>query len=816
MRQLLLIISLSLFGACDEPIPGNSIASSEASVEIHTSIESPLLDFSLSRLQSTLHVTNQSVPPLSLHLRSAELEEQAFNIASAQDSVIISGGDVRGLMYGMLELEERLQLQQDVSNLSISQSPFIKKRGLKFNIPLDARNPSYDDTGDAAQENIATVWDFDFWQQYLDQMALHRYNQLTLWNPQPFTSMLKLEAFPELALDDVYRSQEALSEKWTSWGEPGGVSENVLDKLELVKKISIDEKIEFWRSVFAYAKNRGIDVYIFTWSIYPNGIDASHGITSEIDNLKTQAFYREAVKELILTYPDLKGIGVTAGENMPVDGTVDGWTREKWLWETYGRGLAEAKAINPSRQVDFIHRFWYSGYEDIQKYWSDYPDPFSYSFKYLMARIYSSPEPSHLAENVIPYLVRDENTKSWWNLRNDDIFVFRWGNPEYVKTFYGNLPLSLTEGIHMGSDGYVWGRVFADKAPTMQGKLELEKHWYRFMMWGRLAYNNELSRPFFKQKLAQRFNTDQASALYDAWTAASEIIPQINRFHFRPGDRMFSPESSSSRETFRYVNDFQVATPMPKSGIINPREYVRRSLSQGDMEGAITPLEVADNLEQKANTALSIAEDHIDIISEELSLTVDDIKAMSYLGLYYAAKIRSAVALEFFEQGEQDSKHANQARKNIELALTQWQAYRAVATKNYHPQMLARVGKLDWDLLEKEVEYEVRLVEQKLNDPFFIPSNNDPREQLSVSYDTRPLKGEARHESLKVSTPDGGEFMLEVYEESGVLINNYHSFGNGPMRWEWLQEQTGIYYLNLIWNDLNRVIRVDKRVQRDI
>lgn len=813
LRCLLIVLVITLF-SCKGPSTDSGPHQS-AIVEVQTDIQSPLIDFAVTRLEDALEQTALALDPVHLSIVDS-LEEQAFNLTSTPDAIIVAAGDVRGLMYGILELEEQVSLQQEVTNLSIAQSPFIKKRGLKFNIPLDARTPSYDDTGDAAQENIITVWDFEFWKAYLDQMAVHRYNQLTLWNPQPFTSMLKLEAYPGLALDDVYGSRAALSEKWTSWGEPGGVSEIVLADLELVKKISIDEKVQFWKNVFAYAKDRGIDVHLITWNIYPNGIDAKHGITSEIDNPKTLAFYRDAVKELILTYEDLKGIGVTAGENMPVDGTVENWTREKWLWETYGRGLADAKAVNPNRDVDFIHRFWYSGYDDIRKYWDAYPDHLSFSFKYLMARIYSSPKPSHLAERVIPYLSEDEGRKTWWNLRNDDIFVFRWGNPDYVRTFYNNLPLALTEGIHMGSDGYVWGRVFADRAESMHGRLELEKHWYRFMMWGRLAYNNELPRSFFEQQLQHRLGTEQAGLLYDAWAAASDIIPQVNRFQFRPGDRQFAPESSSARESFRYVNDFQVSTPMPGSGIINPREYVQRVKNGEGMSEVVTPLEVAGNLEQKAEQAISIIDQQVQASTEELALTLDDIRALSHLGLYYAAKIRTAVALEFFEQDGQQEEHRQEARSNIERAFKEWQHYREIASQNYHPQMLARVGKLDWILLEDEVAYEVALVNQKLESPLFIPETNDPESQLMVSYDTRNLKGEERHASLKVNTPDGGEFMLEVYEDTGVLINNYHSFGNGPMRWEWLQEQTGVYYLNLIWNDLNRVVRVDKRVQRDI
>ncbi|MFK7847495.1 MAG: carbohydrate-binding family 6 protein, partial [Rhodothermales bacterium] len=368
MRYVLLSF-VFLFFACDNQPP---MRVDQALIKSDT--QSAMLDFAIAKLNGSLQASHLTIAPINLHLAPERLQEQAFQITSTPELIDITAGDVHGLMYGLLELEEHIALQLDVTELSISQMPFIKKRGLKFNIPLDARTPSYDDTGDAAQSNIANVWDFNFWQQQLDQMALHRFNQLTLWNPQPFTSMLKLEAFPGLALADVYRSSEPLSEKWTSWGEPGGVSANVLSKLERVKEISIDEKILFWKKVFAYAKDRGIDVHLITWSIYPNGIDPKHGITSDIDNEKTQAFFREAVKELVLTYPNLKGVGVTAGENMPVDGTVKNWTREKWLWETYGRGLAEAKAIHPDRSIDFMHRFWYSGYEDIEKYWSDYPD----------------------------------------------------------------------------------------------------------------------------------------------------------------------------------------------------------------------------------------------------------------------------------------------------------------------------------------------------------------------------------------------------------------------------------------------------------
>ena len=43
----------------------------------------------------------------------------------------------------------------------------------------------------------------DFWREFLDEMARHRFNVLTLWNLHPFPSMVKVPEYPDVALDDV-------------------------------------------------------------------------------------------------------------------------------------------------------------------------------------------------------------------------------------------------------------------------------------------------------------------------------------------------------------------------------------------------------------------------------------------------------------------------------------------------------------------------------------------------------------------------------------------------------------------------------------
>ena len=59
------------------------------------------------------------------------------------------------------------------------QNPYMKVRGTKFNIPLDVRTPTYTEPSDAAQNNMAEMWNFEFWKDYIDNLARYRYNTIS-------------------------------------------------------------------------------------------------------------------------------------------------------------------------------------------------------------------------------------------------------------------------------------------------------------------------------------------------------------------------------------------------------------------------------------------------------------------------------------------------------------------------------------------------------------------------------------------------------------------------------------------------------------
>ena len=132
-------------------------------------------------LARTLHVAPlKTTAPQAYAIRRAEQRGRV--------TIAVLGADVNGAMYGGLDVAEAIRQGVIGKTGDSDHSPHIAQRGIKFNIPLDRRTPTYSDSSDSAQSNIPEVWSMDFWHAYLDKMARQRFNVLTLWNLHPFPS----------------------------------------------------------------------------------------------------------------------------------------------------------------------------------------------------------------------------------------------------------------------------------------------------------------------------------------------------------------------------------------------------------------------------------------------------------------------------------------------------------------------------------------------------------------------------------------------------------------------------------------------------
>ena len=641
----------------------------------------------------------------------------------SQTSYLIVGNDPVGAMYGGLDVAEAIKLSTLNQLKDGLREPFVPQRGIKFNIPLDARTPSYSDAGDSAQQNIPEMWSMNFWHEFLDEMARDRLDVLSLWNLHPFPSLIKVPTYPDVALNDVMRSTEPFDTSFNLTGKDM-VRPSMLSHLETVKTLSIDQKIAFWRDVMKYAHDRGIDVYLFTWNIFVFGAEGKYGITSAQDNPVTIDYFRRSVAQTLITYPLLKGIGVTAGENMQ---RLSGdFTNEKWLWKTYGQGILDAKAIEPNRAISLIHRLNQADVRNVVQQWQGYPDKFALSTKYSAAHMYSSTTPPFAwpVLNAMPPSLR-----AWLEVRNDDIYDFRWGDPDFARDYISRMPgPDKLAGFLMGSDGYIWGRECTSTEPDSPRQLFIKKHQYSCMIWGRLAYDPRLSDSVFQKYLATRFPEADPSKLFTAYCFASRVIPQINRFFWCGGgnDLGWFPEACvrhpGGSKGFYTVADFMKGKTMPGSGILDISGYCDGTLRQQALDG-ITPLQVAAALRNDASTALQQLSAMSPPKEKELRLTLGDLSAMSYLGNYYAEKILAATDLALFQRtGKSELKLS--AGAHLTAALANWRQYAAIATRQYKPELLTRIGYVDFNALTSSVQRDI-IIAQNLQ-PQSPDSNPQP------------------------------------------------------------------------------------------
>jgi hypothetical protein len=607
-------------------------------------------------------------------------------------TIAVLGADPSGAMYGGLDVAEAVRLGTMDETRDSDHSPHVAQRGIKFNIPLDRRTPSYSDTSDSGQANIPEMWSMEFWHTMLDEMARHRFNEISLWNLHPFPSIVKVPEYPDIALNDVWGNREPFDLKFNMNGN--AMSQGFqLGNVAIVKRMTIDDKIRFWREVMQYAKNRGIDVYWYTWNIFVWGTEGKHKITEDGNNPETIAYFRASVRETVKTYPLLAGIGITAGENM--NSKQGAFDHEEWLWRTYGEGIRDALKEQPGRLFRLIHRYHQTSQSKSIEAFKDYAGPFDFSFKYSVAHMYSEPNPPFIA----PVLEEmPKNLRTWLEVRNDDIYSFRWGDPDYARAYVKNIPgPDRVAGFNMGPDGYTWGREFIDKEPETPRQLVIQKQWYSFALWGRLSYDPDLPNSLFERMLAARFPGLPAPKLYAALANASKTMPQVTRFFWRDLDFKWFPEANIQKGNgagFFSVADFIDGQTMPGSGILNIRQWRARLLKRAKMEG-ITPLQVAEELKRNAAAAHRAIEELRPLTekNKEFRLTLGDAEAMADLGDYYSEKIFAAAYLALFD-ADPKPEHQAAAIEHLEAALAHWKAYADVATSQYKPQYLGRLNRL--------------------------------------------------------------------------------------------------------------------------
>jgi hypothetical protein len=478
---------------------------------------------------------------------------------------------------------------------------------------------------------------------------------------------------------------------------------------------TLDARIRFFRSVFQMAADRAIDTFLVTWNIHlPPAFATQHGIPATgHDSPLVRDYMRRTLVSCLTTYPMLTGLGTAAAEEMP---GMDARERLEWVRDTYVAALQETGKTTP-----FILRDWGASPHEAAAMLDDagYAGTVYLDIKYNGEHMYSSPR-QHIVEDG--WLSRERRPfRLLPHLRNDDLVYFRWGDPTFARATLENIE-------RLGSIGFVEGSEIDIPGPDLQHtgsarshvtwSFKFEKHWFRYMLWGRIGYDLDEPDDRWLSHFEQRFGEGSGADFLEALREVSRIAPLITSYHWAFMDGDWYPEGSvgswnTSWElarpkyrratTYHDIMAYIFNSPIDEEYASIP-EYLAGSKATG-------PLDVATELtgcSARARAAIARGRAHVDRSIDESECTAQDIEAYAALGLYYAAKLEGAVSLaRFLFFGDEGDRTA--AVASLERALAAWHELVAITEEHYLPQDILFIGRFHWKDLTPDVERDIAI-----------------------------------------------------------------------------------------------------------
>jgi len=603
-----------------------------------------------------------------------KIAAEGFRINRKGDSITINGNTARGCLYGIMDFLEQIGPTCNFSRITDKQvNPALSFRAIKFNLPWSPYRP-----GPATDLHMETCRDLAFWESFLDMMVVNRFNALTLWNKHPFPYMIRARNFPKATPFDA---------------------------------VELDEWRSFWRSLFRMARIRGIETYIVNWNIVVSpefakeyGAEEHNDLSEEVIN-----YTRESVTQVINEYEDLTGLGVTLADWM---GNWGDWKmtptdRENWIQETFVEGIKAA-----DRKIKFIHRAVLAGDPMEMRRVIDYADlddPTIVEVKFNWSHGHSSPNLSITHSNDHGTIMRGfwdpepENFFIAWMIRNEDFFVLRWGDHEFIREHISTNHHHYTDGYFVGSEGYIPAMDYSHFVdhPHKTWKYAFEKQWLFYYLWGRLTYNPDESKKSLARAFENRYGEIDGYKMLQAYSLASKVPQYLASFYKGTWDFTLYSEGFMAAWPNGFddgKSPFISIEELIKHETLDPRylsisEYcqqVKIGLPIG--EEFFTPLELAATIQDECSAIMKLlGELRNGGNVPALASALDDLETWCHLGNYFADKLRAGVSLETYMLGNNELDK-EKALVYLDLCVEHWKNVISLTINRYKPMPYVSMG----------------------------------------------------------------------------------------------------------------------------
>jgi hypothetical protein len=616
----------------------------------------------------------------------------------AKPSLLVIGHDARGLVYGLLELADRIRLSDDPVSALHLPAPIIETT------PNKVRSVSRGFCSEI--EDKAWFYDRAFWTRYLDTLATARFNRFafTLGLAYDFPRGVTGDYlhFPYPYLVEVPGYEQVHVEPAL---QPGERQRN-LETLQFIAAETARRGMEFQLGIWTHA---------YEWTDSPHSDHHIAGLTPE-----THAPYcRDALAAILAACPQITGLtmrihgesGIPEGsydfwqtlfDAIPAARTPDGKPRVIEI-DMHAKGLNQIMidmARKTGMPVKAGAKFWAEhlglGYQQTDIRANEYPKAgvtgtFAVSAgernftRYGYGDFYQFPQGAEPGKSI------DLLYRVWPGTQRHLL----WADPALASgygraaNFCGAAGLELMEPLFFkgregsgqpgGRDAYadaslasgpvvpplLSSRSEAEGSVSRLSDLDTAKFALTYLLWGRYLYNPDTAPDFYHRTLKQAFGP-AGPALETALAASSRILPLITTAWCpSASNHEFWPEMLTHCSILPYTGrPLYTDNPAPHNvsaiSPLDPQLFTSigqhaENLVSGKPDARYNTSEVIAWLESMVATstkALAAAHAATDPkhLTPEFRRAEEDILILNGLGTYYANLFRAALLSSIYGQ----------------------------------------------------------------------------------------------------------------------------------------------------------------------
>jgi hypothetical protein len=653
---------------------------------------------------------------------------------SGSPAILVSGIDPIGMVYGILELADRVQYGDDpVTALHVPQA-IVETTPNKVRSAQRAFCSEIDDK--------PWYYDHAFWTGYLDNLVTSRFNRFNFafgfgydfpkgvtgdYFHFPYPYLVEVPGYEKVHVDPPL--------------EPGERQRN-LEALQFIAAETARRGLHFQLGIWTHA---------YAWTDSPHSDHHILGLTPE-----THAQYcHDALLMILKACPQISGLTLRIhGESGIPEGSYPFWQKVFDAIPEAGRTIEidmHAKGINQI-MIDMGRK---TGM------------PIKVGAKYSAEHMSLSYHQADIREQEIPRTDRME--AGLFNVSNGerrftrygyaDLYqensgfevLYRlwpgtqrhllWGDPALAAGFGRTANFCGASGIELcepltfkgrEGSGHPGGRcAYIDQSLTPKGG-DANKFAYTYRVWGRLLYNPDSTPESWRRYLRQEFGP-AAGSVETSLANSSRVLPLVTSAYLpSAANHSYWPEMYSNMplvvdsEKSPYTDTdkpFCLATCSPLDPqLFAPIGQYAKELLAGTVSPRYSPIEVAQWLDGFAHRSSAALEDARRTASGSRTNSVgfrrmnEDILILNALGGFYADLFRAGVLYAIFEQSG-DSEAGTLALTHYKRARATWAAMAERAKGIYmadvsygdipqrHGHWIDRIPAFDTDIaaMEKQV-----------------------------------------------------------------------------------------------------------------